>query len=217
MISILHPSRSRAGIAYRTAATWIANAGCKIEHILSLDLDDTDISKYSELDIVIVNKNRSAVDAINNAAKISNGDILIVVSDDTECFSGWGKRIEEMMAGKGNWVMKTRDGIQPWIITMPLMDRAYYEQIGHIYHPSYFHAWCDTEFTCVAELTECKIESDLLFRHKHHSVGGDRDEISYRADASFEDGRKNFIERKKKAFDLIDPHGRMTPNFYTLL
>jgi hypothetical protein len=217
MISILHPSRSRAGIAYRTATTWIANAGCKVEHILSLDSSDDDLLKYPDLDIKIVGDNRSAVDAINRAAAVAHGDILIVVSDDTLCFPGWGKRIEEVTSRWADWVLKTDDGIQPWIITMPIMDRLYYEKVGHIYHPSYKHGWCDTEFTCVAELHSSKRTVPLTFKHNHHDITGIKDAVSERCDASFEEGRANFIARKKNNFDIINPIGKMTPNFYTLL
>jgi hypothetical protein len=202
MISILHPSRSRAARAYHTAIQWISHADCKIQHILSLDTDDPKLRDYPELDVVTVNRNRSAIDAINKAAEIASGDILIVVSDDFECFPGWGLKIEKLMSGKADWILKTQDGIQPWVITLPIMDRIYYERFGYIYHPDYAHAFCDTEMTCVADLIGRKFTSDMMFRHLNDGNTKIIDAVSEKNDATFESGRKIFIDRKKKLFNV---------------
>jgi hypothetical protein len=100
-ISLIHPSRSRPEKSCSTIDKWIniASGDTYLQLIVSLDEDD-DVNRYINtysrnwlLDpngpkpkSIIVNKNRSCVDAINNAAKKANGDILIVVSDDTDCF-----------------------------------------------------------------------------------------------------------------------------------
>lgn len=189
---------------------------------MSIDADDPCANQYYEYYRVLNNhrlisgRNRSAVDAINNAAKIANGDILIVVSDDTECFEGWGRKIEQITWGKHDWILKTNDGIQRWIITMPIMDREYYRRFGYIYHPDYIHAWCDTELTCVADLTGRKIENmGLIFPHKHYSVGNEYDETYERSDAHFEAGRAIFSERIKRKFDLKETPGELPNNWYT--
>lgn len=151
----------------------------------------------------IVNKNRSAIDAINNAAKIVDGDIIMVVSDDTDCFINWDVQLVGILYDKTDFILKTQDGIQPWIITMPIMDRAYYNRFGYIYYPGYKHLFCDTELTCVADITGRKLTSNLLFPHNHYSIGKSvKDEISVRADATNAEGEKLFIERYKRNFDL---------------
>lgn len=237
MISLIHPSRSRPELAFKTASSWIQNAGCEIKYLLSLDYDDVKSSEY-RIDLLsdlmdsesfdkgkacnfstCFAENKSAIEAINNAAKMSNGDILIQISDDFQCFPNWAKTIEDLMKGKSDWILKTQDGIQPWIITLPIMDREYYNRFGYIYHPSYKHAWSDTEMTCVAELTERKVESQLLFRHLNDGETKIKDALQERNDSTFEEGKKLFIERKRISFDLPlkDLHGRMTPNFYTTL
>ncbi len=218
MISIIHPSRSRPEKSWHNIAKWVTNSHCDVEVIVSLDADDPCLEEYLSYSgaAAIVNKNRSAVDAINNAAKIAKGDILIVVSDDTECFYGWGKQIEKLMHGKCDWILKTQCGIQDWIITMPIMDRIYYERFGYIYHPDYTHAFCDTELTCVADMTGCKIVSNYQFPHKHFDVTGEpKDELALRADSSFESGRKIFIDRKRRNFDLPEGMKLLTDNVYT--
>ena len=59
---------------------------------------------------LIINKNRSCVEAINKAAEIARGDILIVVSDDTDCFPGWDTALLKEVEGKEDWILKTQDG-----------------------------------------------------------------------------------------------------------
>lgn len=160
-------------------------------------------------------ENRSAVDAINNAAKIAKGDILIVLSDDFDCPDNWGAQIIEATQGKTDWILKTPDGIQDWIITMPIMDRAYYNRFGYVYYPEYLHMFCDTELSCVADLTARKIEANIPFQHNHYSTGrGQKDEVSIKADKTWDQGEKLFIERYKKNFGLIDPPGKIQSQTY---
>ena len=176
-----------------------------IEYFVSVDEDDPSLDRYELLFPASYhsNKNRSAVDAINNAAKITTGDILIVVSDDTESFPGWDEAILKEVEGKTDWIMKTRDGIQPWIITMPIMDRVYYNRTGYIYHPDYNHMFCDTEISCVADITGRKIVSNLMFPHKHYSVTGEQpDAVNRKADKTWEQGKKVFLDRYDRNFDL---------------
>lgn len=218
MISILMPSRSRPDKCFKTWQDWVLKAHTDTEVILSLDADDPMLDKYTLPVTRIVNHNRSAIDAINNAAKVATGDILIVVSDDTGCPYAWGKTIQKHMHGKCDWVIKTQDGIQDWIITMPVMDRTYYERFGYVYYPEYQHCFADTEFTCVAELTGCLVKMNLSFPHNHYSIGkSEKDYVSERADATFEEGKKLFIERLKSDFELelIERVGQLSDNIYT--
>lgn len=211
MISIIHPSRGRPEQALKTAQKWIELAGCPIEWWLSLDEDDRDhYENIPDNTLFLVNKNRSAIDAINNAAIVSRGDILIQIADDFDCPPDWGKQIIETTKGKTDWILKTPDGIQPWIITLPIMDRAYYNRFGYIYHPGYRHMFCDTEMSCVADLTGRRITANIPFKHNHYSVGGAvKDAISERADKTWEQGEKLFLSRYRQNFGLIDTPGRI--------
>lgn len=210
-VSLLHPSRSRPGHAYETASKWITRAGVNVEYILSLDIDDPKFNEYQPSVNIIRNQNRSAVDAINNAAYKSTGDILIVVSDDTDCPENWAVSLLKEVEGKTDWILKTQDGLQPWIITMPVMDRAYYNRFGYIYYPEYLHMFCDTELTCVADMTGRKLESKLLFKHEHDSI---KDDLKKRSDATWSQGESLFIERAKKNFGLINPPCKVTNQEY---
>jgi len=211
MISILHASRGRAQKAFETSQRWISRAGTEVEYILSIDNDDPQGKEYDSLFRgYISNQNTSAIEAFNQAAKASSGDILVAISDDFDCPENWGKSLITYALRTEDFILKTQDGIQKWMITLPLMDRAYYNRFGYIYYPGYQHMFCDTEMSCVADLTGRKIVSDLIFPHRHYSVTKEqRDATSIKADNTWEQGKKLFIERYKKDFDLKEVNGKI--------
>lgn len=223
-ISLICPSRGRAEKSFHTVNKWWNSAGLNgnLEIILSLDFDDKTFEDYfdefSDANFehkVIVNENRSAVDAVNWGAARSSGDVLIVVSDDFDCPENWAFSLAMKAEGKTDWIAKTPDGIQKWIITLPILDRHYYNRFGYIYHPDYLHMFCDTELTCVADLTGRKIALDIPFVHNHYSTGKSiKDEVSIRADKTWDQGEKLFIERAKRNFDLVNPPGKITSPDY---
>lgn len=218
LISLIHPSRGRVQKAWKTYCNWEDCKGVvRIEHLLSVDYGDKYLMEYdrkfksSAFTKFFVSDNRSAVDAINHAATKATGDILVVMSDDFEAPQDWGRNIIEQTQGKIDWIAKTPDGIQKWIITLPIMDRVYYNRFGYIYHPDYLHMFCDTELTCVADLTGRKITLDIPFVHNHYSTGKSvKDEVSIRADKTWDQGEKLFIERARRNFDLVNPPGKIT-------
>jgi len=231
MVTVIHPSRGRPQLALETGRKWIANSGVpetEIEYILSLDGDDPELWNYSNKFPTLnfstfIHPNRSAIDAINVVAQWYSkyrgepGDFLIVISDDFECPEGWAKSLQIIMDGKIDWILKTDDGIQDWVITLPIMDWVYFNRFGYVYHPSYKHAWCDTEMTLVAELVNRNTVSPMKFKHNHYSDGGVKDKIYERSDAWFEEGRNNFLQRGKTLFGLStdDIKGTMTPSVYS--
>jgi hypothetical protein len=209
MISLIHPSRGRPEKSANTIHKWINSAANihSIELLVSCDMDDPMLYEYDSTyttsifrkNPIIANENESAVDAINYAAQQSQGEILIVVSDDTDCFSGWDAALLKEVDGKTDWILKTQDGIQPYIITMPIMDRAYYNRTGYIYHPDFQHLFCDTYLTCVADITGRKITSNLMFKHDHYSVNKTApDELHKRNDATWKQGEETFIRLMKE-------------------
>lgn len=213
-ISILHPSRGRPEKSLQTIKRWFDLPGkpYNIEVIISIDTDDPCKSEYyrlytnnwpvSNLPISILeNKNTCAVDAINYAAKTSVGDIIIVVSDDTDCPDFWYNLLIIETQGKEDFILKCMDGIQKWMITMPVMDRKYYDRFGYVYYPEYRHMFCDTELSCVADLTGRRLTSKLLFPHLHYSTGASKkDFISERADKTWQQGEDLFLSRYKNRF-----------------
>lgn len=218
MISLIHPSRGRPGKAFDAFIRWNSRACTQYEYILSLDTDDPCLNDYEQLFSKLHRKydtaiypNRSAIDAINKAAEHATGDIIVVMSDDFDCPNQWDETLINITQDKKDWIAKTHDGIQRWIITLPIMDRIYYNRFGYIYHPEFLHMFCDTQMSCVADLLGKRINLDMKFPHNHYSVGkSERDEISIRADKTWGQGEYTFMKHYRNNFGLVDPPGKIT-------
>lgn len=201
MFNLIHPSRKRPTKSAETFKKWSDAAEYPQGGvwILSVDYDD-DISAYVDAYksiaqtsvIPVINKNKSSVEAINNGAKhfMAEGEIFIVVSDDTEPCHHWDTKILDVVKDKTDWILKTQDGIQPWIITMPVLDRAYYNRFGYVYHPSFEHMFCDTWMSVMADVTGRRLTSNLLFPHLNDSI---KDEVRKKTDSTWAQGEKTFI------------------------
>lgn len=206
MISLIHPSRQRPLNALLTAKKWFSRTTEPVEYILSLDSSD-DVTIYREtfngMNLrIIVNNNHSAVDAINAGAKESKGNILIVVSDDTDCPERWNELINQAVEGKSDYLLRVSDGIQKYICTMPVMDRAYYNRYGYMYHPRFKHMFVDTLITHVADVTKRIIwRDDISFPHLHYSINkGQKDEVSVKADQTVHEGKILYLEMVRNKF-----------------
>lgn len=207
--SLLCPSRSRPEKNCSAVHNWHGKfnftKGDTIEIIVSLDSDDPKLDDYKYLYEpfkafnLIVNKNKSAVEAINNAAKVSQGDVLIVVSDDSRCPDNWNDFIKAATEGKTDWILKVADGIQKRIITQPIMDRVYFNHDGHIYDPEFRHSWADTWLTELAHKRGRVITRlDIKFPHNHYSVIGEKPDDLYQRNDKTHDEDRHIYKAKMK-------------------
>jgi len=203
-ITIIHPSRARAEIANKVRNTWLNKADGVIEYIFSLDNDDVQGILYEGN--CIYNDNRSAIDAVNKGAEVASGDLFVVVSDDFDCPDYWDNLLLWGLQGKSDYCVKTQDGLQPTLITLPIMDRVYYDRFGYIYHPDYRHMFCDQEMTAVAHMLGRAITLPLMFSHNHYTTGNFiTDEITRRNNSTWGQGEDLFNERLKFNFGIQNP------------
>lgn len=209
-ISIIHPSRNRPQQAAATAKAWLSSAKDRgsIEYLLSID-DNEKFWKEYHWDFIgdkylLHHDNKSAIEAINVAAQHSTGDLIIVVSDDfnTPPYH-WDVALTEALKGKSDFLVKTDDGLQPWIITLPIMDRFYYESFGYVYNPEYLHMFADTEMTHVGHMLGKVIELPIKIPHNHYASGKTpKDDINVKNDATWNQGEKVYLDRLLRNFDL---------------
>jgi len=220
-ISIIHPTRGRKEQALKTMAKWLFNADSpyEIEYIFSTDIDDTDkwcsqiaimpkfiYSSETKYIPVLRKNNRSAIEAIDKAVQICTGDLFIVISDDFDCPEHWDTLLLNELKDKQDFLLKTDDGLQPTLVTLPILDRVYYNRFGYVYHPDYKHLFSDQEMTAVALMIGKYIKSDLVFPHNHYSTGKfQKDEISVRNDLTWRQGETLFNERLKTNFGITEP------------
>lgn len=221
-ISVLHPTRGRKQQALKTMSKWLFNADkpYDIEYIFSTDIDDTD-KWTSRVDIlpnfmynssqimhieVLKNNNKSAIEAINFAAARCSGNLIIVVSDDFDAPEHWDTLLLQALEGKSDFCAKTDDGLQNTLITMPIMDRIYYERYEYVYHPDFLHMHADEELTCVALMTGKYIKIPLLFPHNHYSTGKiEIDDINRKNNATWAQGQRTIDRHAKNNFGIENP------------
>lgn len=218
-ISLIHPSRGRPEKATQNYNEWIDKAGCIVEHVLSVDTSDDHLAyfrlhkpypdkpdgSYSRL---YANDNSSVVEATNHAAKESDGDILIYLSDDFKCPHHWGTLILKEFEGVTEpMLLKVDDCLQNFgvpVLTIPIMNRALYEKLGYFFHPGYKSMFVDEDLYWTAKkLNALKLAPHLKFPHEHVSIGkAENDETYKRSAANWDQGQEFFKQRKAAGFPL---------------
>ena len=231
-ISIIHPSRQRPDICFHVAAKWLtlADNPPEIEYIVSIDTTDPTkdlyFEKFQEFPEfnLIVNDNKTMVQAVNVGAEKAQNDLFVVVSDDFDCFPSWDTWLLKQVEGKKDFAVKVPDGyVKDYFLqTLPICDRTYWERFGYIYNPVYTHMYVDTEATAVAYMMGKMIfipdEGNPCFRHLHYTRGlSPKDEVNEKNDSTYQSGAKIFYERLAKDFDLMPYQikGRFTGDFFS--
>jgi hypothetical protein len=210
--SLLHPSRGRLALAATAIDEWAArHSGVHaVEHVLSVDADD-DVDGYRRVAAdhgagIIVNANRSIVDAANAAARASTGDVLIVVSDDFGCPQDWDVALADVMGDRRDVAVLVHDGIAGRIMTLPVLGRALYERLGWVYHPAYVSMFCDDDLTDTAAAMGRLIDArHLVFPHRHYTAGLAPLDATYarqNASAAWLHGWRVFEKRRAARFGL---------------
>lgn len=215
-VSIIHPSRGRPEQATSTISNWLKRADNPLDIQYALSLDEDDYESYAmrmkllagiyfNIEI-LVNENKSAIQAINHAATYVDNALLIVVSDDFDCPQHWDTLLLEALKDKEDFCVKTKDGYQNTMMTLPIMDRAYYNRFGYIYNPIYTHWYADQEMTAVAMMLGRNINLDIEFTHNHYMAGkGVKDAINERNNLSAASGKIIYNQRVKDNFGIEDP------------
>ena len=209
--SLIHPSRGRARQAREAIAEWrgAASGRWDYEYLLSIDADDPQQDAYAAMAAdcgvaLLVHRNRSIVDAVNHAARRSTGDVLIVVSDDFGCPPHWDLALEAAIGTRRNVAVLVNDAIEGRIMTLPIVDRAFYESCGYLYHPDYISMFCDDDLTEHAAQTERLVDArHLSFPHRHPSnVGGVLDATYQRQGRALAwiEGRRVLAKRRATRF-----------------
>ena len=213
-------SRNRPDRMSSVINNWISQSADRerIEIIISIDEDDPTVDSYKSIiekdsdnlgiDIkLLINKNTNTVQAINRIKDVFTGDIIIIFSDDTDCFTEWDNAIDTVYSKMpGSYIIKTNDGVNKDLITMPIFTKSYLNNKQWIYYPGYDHMFCDTELTCIAYMEDKVIDaSELEFTHLHYTKGhSEKDYVDIKNQNTFYDGFNVFRKRMTKNFHLSD-------------
>lgn len=212
-ISILHPSWKRPELARQCYDEWVGR--CEelyfVEYILCLSRKDPKLGEYLKIFYSTIVKFHLVEDnglilQVNAAAKQSVGNLLIAVSDDFGCPNSWDRLLLSELHGKKDYLVKTQDTQQPWIITLPIMDRVYYEARDYIYHPITLHMFCDTWITHEAHLMGKVVTLDLVFPHNHYTSGRmKKDEVNVENDSTWAEGERIYLDGVQNNFGVQNP------------
>ena len=219
-IKVIYPSRQRPHLLMGVLWKWISRASnAGIEFFVSVDTSDHALTDYKFLVekqkfgnvTLLIGDNKSAVEAINKAAYFIDGSVdpkenflFVVISDDfNEVPEYWDVSLLREVKEKQNFLVKTKDNLQPTLVTLPILDRHYYNSFGYIYNPAYEHMFVDQEMTAVAEMTGRIIKSDIVIPHNHYTTGRfQKDNISSKNDRTWAQGEQLFNGRLKTNFGL---------------
>jgi hypothetical protein len=189
-----------------------ASGNHEYEWIVSLSKKDETIEQYYQTftesnAVIIQTRSNNMVEATNEAAKVSAGQILILVSDDMWSPQLWDERILhkfEMIDGPG--LLQVHDGITSKKMTIPIMNREAYAKLGYMYHPEYISMFADDDLRATA-LTHGMYynATDILIEHRHFSIGKAKYDKTYQSENSktaWRKGEKIFFERAKLKFPI---------------
>jgi hypothetical protein len=219
-IDLIAASRERPERLSNVLTKWIlfSKNPENIRVIVSVDCDDPTVDEYSNIltnlsfelkveIILTVNPNKNTVQAINECKKYLKGDLIFVISDDTDCFLSWDTEVKNLIKEDDEYfIIKTSDGIGNDLITMPIFSKKYLESKDYIYFPEYEHMFCDTELTCVASIENCIIDAThLIFNHLHYSQGHhEKDMTDCKNQSTFYTGMEIFKKRLSNNFYIPD-------------
>lgn len=217
-ISLLHPSRGRPEKSLDTDKYWIERAGnVEIELIIMTDGSDSARHRYYEVYqqeptlktafYLYCEDNHSVVNATNTAAERSTGDILVYLSDDFKCPENWGELLLGEFEDPRPTLVKVDDRLQKFdvaVLTIPIMNRALYEQLGYFWHPEYKSMFVDEDLYWTArKIGALKMCPHLAFPHEHPANGKAPDDDTYRRSAAnWNQGQAVFNRRKAAGFPV---------------
>lgn len=169
-------------MAFNAYIRWLAAASDHntYQYILSLDLDDPTINEYRRNfgdishDDIVVNPNKSYVEAVNVAASRAIGDCIIVMSDDFDCPKSWDMSLSATIAAEAgeHYAILVDDcyGHETPILTLPIISRSLYVTLGYIYYPEYYSMFADNDITELCKRMGVLHTAPLKFRHRHYSL-----------------------------------------------
>lgn len=210
-ISVVHPSRNRPERAHKCWFNMVSKQSedNEIEYILSLDSDEPQIEKYEQLFgshkvKVIFRANNYAIQAMNAGAQYATGDIIVGISDDFDTMPrNWDNAIVNTLPLDQPHLLKTFDGAQKWICTLPIMNRKLYQQLGYLYNPEYLHMFADTHLSSICDLLGVTIyRNDILFPHNHYTNKNNKDEVNTRNDSTWEQGENKYLAHHATNYGL---------------
>jgi hypothetical protein len=180
-----------------------------VEYILCLAENDPHLKEYGDVfkqsrAIIWVAPENGLIKQVNYAAQKASGNLFVNVSDDFSCPYNWDEILLEATKFRKCFTVKVCDGIQPFVMTLPIMDREFYNMIGgYVFYHEYKHMYADEELASVSKILNTTINVDAVFPHNHYSTGKSRkDDVNEENDSFYGVDLETFTRRKSMNFGL---------------
>ncbi len=189
-----------------TRDKWFAAASWefqRIEHVVCQDFGTTAPEVGNGSRLVWNYGTKCSVDATNTAAQCAVGKVLVVISDDIFPCPRWDAElaaIPQLWSDNPCVVRVSTGGVadKSGLLTVQILNRARYEQIGYLFHPAYVSMYSDQEFTDHAERDGVVVDArHITFYHDHPTTPGS----SARSDEVYE--RQNDPRRYQYGAGLL--------------
>ncbi len=227
------PSRERPSECQEAAYSIFAHSSVADYHIhFTIDEDDPTAKEYESMFIQAKAKGSSTskVHAINRdmpiqKSEMADWDMIILMSDDMRFVKeGFDEIIKQDMKKHFpnlDGCLHYNDGHQKNnCMTMTIMGRKYAEFVSKeiyglndivIYHPNYKSLWCDAEATEIAHILGKIIylgDDQILFRHMHGTVTGNKDELFYRNENReiWNQDKATFLKRRANYYGIPEKY-----------
>lgn len=212
--SLVHPSRQRVEKCKEAINNWtsrFSNSVHTFEYILSVDNDDEMLEEYRALAKksganIVINNNTCCVEAANYGATFAKGDIIILVSDDFCPPYNYDIILGAYFKNEPQ-IFQIDDTITKSIITLPIINRAAYDELKFVYYPEYKSMFADNDLRLVAESRGWLVDITFVkFEHRHwvnNLAEKDDAYIRQNSDEFWKHGSEVFERRKLELNDLI--------------
>jgi glycosyltransferase involved in cell wall biosynthesis len=205
-ISIIHATKGRSQQAFQRRIQWLncAKSPLEIEWIFCVDhTDKGDYIAHNPLRVFP----EGIINAWNQGARTSKGNIIIQMSDDWTPVRHWDALIcSKIGDSEAEKVLAISDGQRTdKLICMAILTRKrLLKQGNNLFHPDYQKSdgiYSDNEFTQRAYDDEVVVEAkDIVFTHEHPFFGhGKADEqmLNHNKKEFYEMGRDIYEKRKE--------------------
>ena len=192
-ITIIHPSHHRPVEALEAYHYWMISAvdPSRVEYIIAIDCGDVHKSEYHRLFnqalphiphagrfLLTTSDSETGPQAGMHALEQSKKEatLFIQTADDVYPVRCWDLELldrAKYMDHSRPMTIATTDGIQDprYLQTLPIVNRAYLERVGHMICPEYTGIFADNEYTQVSQQLGAIEAHELEFKHNHYSIG----------------------------------------------
>jgi hypothetical protein len=185
---------------------------CSFEHWRN----QPDGPKWNNVKVCVVPKPaQNCIVAWNTAARMAEGKVFMVTSDDFTVPAGWDDEMRALKCScdqsipwwEHSHVVHTDDGhtsVRHGICTFPIITMEWYKKHGYVYHPSYTELFGDQELCTVGYRDKAMITAlHLKITHHHYTVHKrefDKHDERHSTREAWNRDEANFNARKKLGF-----------------